>query len=62
MLVQVPDELRNWKVVFAMNWDGLPRIDVEKSASHHLSQIEIDGDNPVILLAAFVLVTAEVGH
>src|SRR5580700_2852309 len=24
-----------------MGWDGLPRIDVEKSASHQLSQTEI---------------------
>ena len=29
-----------------MGWEGLARIDVEKSASHHLSQTEIDGDNP----------------
>ena len=29
-----------------MGWDGLARIDVEKSSSHQLSQIEIAGDNP----------------
>jgi hypothetical protein len=28
-----------------MGWDGLPRIDVEKSACRQLSQIEIGGDN-----------------
>jgi hypothetical protein len=31
-----------------MDWDGLPRIDVEKSASHQQSQTEIGSDNPVI--------------
>jgi hypothetical protein len=30
-----------------MGWDGLPRIDVAKSAYHHLSRNEIGGDNPV---------------
>ena len=29
-----------------MGWDGLPRIDVEKSSSHQLSQVEIASDNP----------------
>ena len=29
-----------------MGWDGLPRIDVEKSSYHHLSQNEIGSDNP----------------
>jgi hypothetical protein len=34
------------KLGFADGLDGLVRIDVEKSSSHHLSQSEIDGDNP----------------
>jgi hypothetical protein len=34
----------NWAL--QMDWEGLARIDVAKSSSHHLSQGEIDGDNP----------------
>ena len=33
-------------LVFADDRDVLGLIDVDKSASHHLSQTEIDGDNP----------------
>jgi hypothetical protein len=29
-----------------MGWEDLARIDVEKSSSHQLSQIEIASDNP----------------
>jgi hypothetical protein len=41
-----PGESHNRKLGFAMGWDDLPRIDVDKSSSHHLSQTEIASDNP----------------
>ena len=34
-------------LVFADDRDVLGLIDVDKSASHHVSQTEIDGDNPL---------------
>jgi hypothetical protein len=42
----MPEKSRNRKLGLQMGLDGLPRIDVEKSASHHLSQLEIGSDNP----------------
>jgi hypothetical protein len=42
----LPGKSDNRKLGFAA-WDGqLARIDVEKSAYHHVSQNEIAGDNP----------------
>src|SRR5215469_7177193 len=42
-----------------MGWEGLARIDVEKSASHHLSHNEIAGDNPCYRhLSAVASITA----
>src|SRR5579864_7485933 len=44
--VIVPRKSSNRKLCLQMGWDGLPRIDVDKSASHQLSQSEIASDNP----------------
>jgi hypothetical protein len=41
-----PDKSRNRKLGLQMGLDGLPRIDVEKSAYHHQSRNEIGSDNP----------------
>ena len=30
-----------------MGWEGLARIEVEKSSSHHRSRNDIGGDNPL---------------
>jgi hypothetical protein len=42
----LPGLSRNRKLGFADGLGRFPRIDVEKSSSHPLSQTEIDGDNP----------------
>jgi hypothetical protein len=37
----MPDKLRNRKLDLTSGQNGLVQIDVDKSASHHLSQSEI---------------------
>jgi hypothetical protein len=46
MAVSTPDKSANRKLAFAGGPEQFGTTDVEKSASHHVSQNEIRSDNP----------------